>query len=99
MKIEIKKPGILYLSQAQYEIRIAVKMCARPATQISRRAGVSYSTMQYVTRGIHEPSKSIAAAILGAVDQLNEMDRLNKERNSHNSGLSLSSYLTQQAGV
>ena len=91
MKIEIKKPGILYLSQAQYDIRQAVKMCARPATQIAKRSGVSYSTVQYVTRGINEPSKSIAAAILGAVDQLNERDMLNK--------LSLKSYLTQQAGV
>ena len=99
MKIEIKKPGILYLSQAQYDIRIAVKMCARPATQIAKRSGVSYRTIQHITSGIHDPSESIAAAILGAVDQLNEMDRLNKERNSHNSGLSLKSYLTQQAGV
>ena len=72
MKIEIKKPGILYLSKNQHTIRLAAKFSSHSMAAIARRAGVSYSTIQYITRGIHEPTESIAAAILGAVDQLNE---------------------------
>ena len=76
MEIEIKQPGILYLSQAQYDIRVAVKECTYPATQIAKLSGVSYSTLQYTTRGVHEPSESVAAAILGAVDELNRMPKV-----------------------
>ena len=83
MKIEIKKPGILYLSKAQYDIRLAVKACKRPSTHISKIADVAYSTMKGVLYGTNEPSESTKAKILGAVDKLNEMDRLNKERHKY----------------
>ena len=99
MEIKIKQPGILYLSQAQYDIRIAVKECTYPATHISRKAGVSYKTMTAIIYGANEPSNSTKAKILEAVNKLNKMDKLNKERNLHSIGLSLSSYLTQQVGA
>ena len=76
MKIEIKQPGILYLSQAQYDIRLAVKDSTHHATQIARQAGVSYSTVQYITRGVHEPSEPVTELVLAAINKLNENPRL-----------------------
>ena len=72
MKIEIKQPGILYLSQAQYDIRLAVKASTHHATDIAKLAGISYSTLQYCTRGVHNPSDEIVSLILEAVTELDK---------------------------
>ena len=72
MKIEIKKPGVLYLSAEQLKIRKAVKKCKHTMAAIARRAGISYSAVIYTTRGTHEPSEFVKNAILGAIRQLNK---------------------------
>lgn len=72
MKIIIKQPDALYLSEAQYEIRQAVRASTHHATDIAKLAGVSYGTLQYCTRGVHNPSNKMADAILSAVSELDK---------------------------
>ena len=72
MKIEIKKPGILYLTPQQLKIRQAVRASTHHATDIAIHANVSYSTLQYSTRGVHNPSAEMTEAILDAVERLDK---------------------------